>query len=432
VLVQPLAARLARGVDRLFYGDRADPSAVLARMSARLGEGIDVDEVPAAVCETVVGSLLLGSARLQLADDPAGPPTSRDDEVAVELRHRGELVGTLLVTPRAGERALHPRDHDLLVSLAGQVAPSVAALRLASQLQQSRHQLVAAREEERRRLRRELHDGVGAALAGVRLQLDAARELVDDPVAARMVDAAVAGVTAAVADVRSVTDDLRPPALDELGLVASLHLLADRVAAPALQVRVEADALPPVPAATEVAAYRIVAEALANTVRHSGASRVDVVLAAGTDGLHLRVADDGRGPGAARPGGLGLPSMRQRADELGGRCVVRPGTEGGTVVEVVLPVAPPAAPRRARSTHERDGAHGDRRRARDRRDARDARGAGSTRMTVRLLLVDDHPLFLDGVRAALTGADDLQVVGEAHDAASAVTMDGSSSPRTSC
>jgi signal transduction histidine kinase len=343
VLVQPLAARLTRGVDRLFYGERTDPYAVTARLSARLSEGVDVADVPEVVCRTVVESLRLPFASVLLDVEgttrpvaevgaPEGPPQS------FPMRHRGEVVGRLLVTPRAGERAVDVRDAELLATLAGQAAPAVAALQLHGRLQQSREALVAAREEERRRLRRDLHDGLGAALAGVRLQLESARDLVDDPVAGRLLDAAGAGVAHAVGDVRSITDDLRPPALDELGLAPALAALADRLRTPDLDVVVEAGALPPLPAAVEVACFRITAEALANAVKHARAATVRVRVDARADRLVLEVRDDGTGV-PDRPGGrgLGLASMRQRAEEVGGTFALD-SSPAGTTVRALLPV----------------------------------------------------------------------------------------------
>jgi two-component system NarL family sensor kinase len=353
LLVHPLAVRLSHGVDRLFYGERADPYAFLSTFSASLRSRLDVPQVPAAVCDAALSSLRLSSASLRLpgaaralasaglasaglasAGQPAGQPYD------VELHHGSELVGVLTVTPRVGEQVLDARDADLLAALADAAAPALAALRLTEDLRRSREALVTAREEERRRLRRELHDGVGAALAGLRLQLDAAHELVNDPRPRRILDAARAGDSEAVGDVRRITEDLRPPALDELGLAGSLRALGDRSRTPALEVGVEVPAdLPTLPAATEVACYRIAAEALANVARHSGARTVRVRLEVGPDAVRLEVADDGHGvrPGAASSGsGLGLSSMRLRAEELGGRWALDSSADG-TRVQVELP-----------------------------------------------------------------------------------------------
>ncbi|WP_336923491.1 sensor histidine kinase [Aquipuribacter sp. SD81] len=349
LLVRPLALRLHRGVDRMYYGDRGDPQAVLGALSARLGGGLDVAEVPAAVCDTVVGTLRLGGARLELAlgqegmtAATAGGPEPVGEPWRLTLRHRGEEVGALVVAPRPGEREVAARDRELLESVGGLVAPSLAALRLHHDLQRSREAVVVAREEERRRVRRELHDGVGAALAGVRLQLDTALAAVAGQPVEPLLRAAGAGVEAATTDVRAVSDDLRPPALDELGLSGSLHALARRVATPDVRVEVDVPRLPPLPAAVEVAAYRTASEALVNAVRHSGGTRVLLRVETTPGALVLDVLDDGRGAGAAaRDGGQGVPSMRLRAAELGGTCEVGPGADHGTLVRVRLPVAVP-------------------------------------------------------------------------------------------
>jgi signal transduction histidine kinase len=248
------------------------------------------------------------------------------------------VVGRLTVTPRPGERALDEQDAELVAALADSAAPAVAALHLTDSLQEARERLVIAREEERRRVRRDLHDGVGAALAGLRLQLDSARDLVADPLAAKLLDAAADGLTEAVRDVRQVTDDLRPPTLDDLGLAASLEALAARVGTPSLAVDVEVGPLPPLPAAVDVACYRVAAEALTNAVKHAAAARIQIRVQAGDGELRLTVTDDGRGLPARSSGeGIGLASMRQRAEEIGGRCTIDSGP-AGTHVAVVLPM----------------------------------------------------------------------------------------------
>ena len=345
LLVHPLGVRLARAADRLWYGDRADPLAVLSGAGALLRDGVTPAEVPAAVCAAVVRALRLRGARLVLGEDPAGPAASivgSSDEpgATLPLRHRGALVGHLHVVLRPGEMRLDDRDRVLLETLCDQAAPALAALALTDELQRSREALVAGREEERRRLRRDLHDGVGAALSGARLQLESARELVDDARVVRMLDAAGRAVAEAVADVRRLTEDLRPPALDELGLQGSLQTLADRVATPSLRVTTELEPVSGLPAAVEVASYRIAAEALNNAARHAGAGQVVVRLAVARSALVLEVRDDGHGIPQQREAGssgLGLTSMRQRAEEVGGALELT--TDGhGTTVRARLPV----------------------------------------------------------------------------------------------
>lgn len=339
LVVLPLGTRLVQGVDRLFYGDRSDRYRVLTSFSATLRERLDIAEVPQALCDAVVGSLRLGSAHLVVdADRSATAGTPDGDAREFPLRHRGAVVGLLTVTPRPGERALDEQDAELVAALADSAAPAVAALRLTDSLQDARERLVIAREEERRRVRRDLHDGVGAALAGLRLQLDSARDLVADPLATKLLDAAADGLTEAVRDVRQVTDDLRPPSLDDLGLAASLEALAARVRTPSLAVDVVVGPLSALPAAVDVACYRIAAEAMTNAARHAAAARIDVLVRAVDGGLYLTVADDGAGLPATSSGeGIGMTSMRQRAEEIGGRCTIDTGPRG-TRVAVVLPM----------------------------------------------------------------------------------------------
>ena len=351
-LVQPLGRRLARGVDRLYYGHRADPYVVTSRMSAALADvGLDVDRVPDTVCRTVVDALRLPRAELRLGDGPplavAGAAAS-DRAEGFDLRHHGSAVAQLLVTPRPGEAALADSDRAVLQGLADQVAPALAALRLHHQLQRSRELLVSAREAERRQLRRDLHDGLGASLAGLRLQLESAQDLVSDPVAAGLLERAGSTVTHAVAEVRSICDDLRPPGIDDLGLPRSLQALAERTRTPALDVRLDVPPDLALPPAVEVAVHRIVAEALTNAARHSGAGTVSVTVSA-ADSLDLVVADDGAGMRVEAPtsgGGVGLDSMRQRAEEIGGRLVVD-SDPTGTRVTARLPLTLPVngAPR---------------------------------------------------------------------------------------
>ena len=366
VLVQPLARRLSAGVERLFYGDRADPYAVSARLASRLAEqGLDVAEVPQAVCDTVVEALRLESASIHLAgsDQAVGAATLGRSETHAPatlasarfpLRHRGTEVGTLTVTARQGEAALDLRDAEVVATLADQAAPAIAALQLHRQLQHSRESLVLAREEERLRLRRDLHDGLGATLAGLRLQVESAQALVHEPGVASLLSAAGRGVTSAVEEVRGITDGLRPPALDELGLAAALELVAERVSTADLHVRVDVQTVH-LGAAVEVAAYRIASEGLANVARHSGATEATLSLAIESDSgsrapaLVLEIGDNGRGlppsgHASTSGSGLGLAAMRQRAEELGGSFEITSPADRGvsgrtaTLVRAVLPL----------------------------------------------------------------------------------------------
>ena len=347
-LIHPLGRRLWAGADRLFYGDRADPYVVTSRLSSRLAApGLDIAAVPEVVCQTVVSSLRLGAAEVWLLVDGeerrlAGVGDSSAAGERFAMRHRGETAGWLVVAPRPGEAVVTEQDADVLAGIADLVAPSIAALQLHQELQRSRELLVAARESERQRLRRELHDGVGATLAGLRLQVESAQALVADPTASALLAAAGGSVGHAVAEVRTISNGLRPPGIDDLGLARALELLAERHRTPGLAVEVAVDEVGELSAATEVAVYRIAAEALANVSRHAQATRLVLALTRDADSLALVVLDDGVGPDGgrdARPGsGLGIASMRQRAEEIGGSLTVRAIEPGpGTELRAVLP-----------------------------------------------------------------------------------------------
>jgi signal transduction histidine kinase len=201
---------------------------------------------------------------------------------------------------------------------------------------------VVAREEERRRIRRDLHDGLGPSLSGVVYQLESARLLVDkDPEAAKQTIAGLSGhVQDVVADVRRLVHDLRPPALDDRGLVGALAQQAERITSSGgPSVSVDAGELGALPAAVEVAAYRIAGEALTNVARHAQARRATVRLQRDDRDLLVEVADDGSGIAAEAQAGVGLISLRERAAELGGRSEVTCPAAGGTVVRAWLPLA---------------------------------------------------------------------------------------------
>ncbi|WP_448625077.1 sensor histidine kinase [Geodermatophilus sp. URMC 64] len=343
VLFAPLRDRLQRGVSRLLYGSRAEPYAALSRLGERLEGTLAPDAVLPTIVTTVREALRLPYAAIVLPDDDrpvaaAGEPVP--EPVRLPLTYRNAEVGALLLAPRSGESGFSPADRRLLSDLARQAGVAVSAVRLTADLQRSRELLVGAREEERRRLRRDLHDGLGAQLAGLTVQAGVLRSLVArDPAAAQELAGELRQeLRTAIADIRRLVHGLRPPALDELGLRGALERLAERSTADdGLRVAVETPAeLPALPAAVEVAVYRIVQEALANVVRHAAAATCTVRLDVDPAEVCVTVTDDGAGFAPGSPG-VGLASMRERAEEMGGVCTVGPGPCGGTVVRARLP-----------------------------------------------------------------------------------------------
>jgi signal transduction histidine kinase len=364
VLFGPLRDRLQRLVNHLLYGQRDEPYAVLSRLGQRLEGTLAPDTVLPTLVETVATALKLPYVGIMLAQEAgeavaAAHGTPSADPLRVPLVYQGTPVGALLLAPRAPGEAWSRADRRLLADLAHQAGAAVHGVLLARDLQRlmgdlrrSRERLVLAREEERRRMRRDLHDELAPALAALALTASTAGDLIpsDPEAAAELVARLHTALRGAVGDIRRLVYDLRPPVLDELGLVAAIreraaqYTLQPRAGAgqngaAGLQVEVEApESLPPLPAAVEVAAYRIVQEALMNAARHAGAQHCCIRLAVAGD-LEVEVLDDGAGIPAGHPVGVGLGSMRERAEELGGRCVIqRRGPAGGTRVWACVPL----------------------------------------------------------------------------------------------
>jgi signal transduction histidine kinase len=342
------AYRLAvRAADRRLYGDRRDPLALLSSLAEELA-ATTPEDVPQRVVRRVAAALRLPWVALEVDREGSwerlaqeGSATPGRPVAEFVLQHAGERPGRLLVEPRRGESGLGRLDQRLLGQVAGQLGPAAAAIRLVDELTLSRERLVEGREAERARLRRELHDGLSPSLAGMSLAVKAARRHLgeDEPAAADELLATVADEsTAAWQVVRSILEDLRPPGLDELGLVGALEQRARQLSRPSeFQVEVVAVELPPLPPAVQTAAYRIVTEAMTNAARHSSAAHCQVQLCV-AGGLRCTVVDDGTGINGASTTGIGLSSMAERAEELGGSAYVVPTAGGGTTVVAELPL----------------------------------------------------------------------------------------------
>jgi two-component system NarL family sensor kinase len=343
----PARARLQRRVDRLLYGERHDPVRAVARLGERLRDapgGAPGGDALAGVLQGLCESLRLPSASLRVGGAEVasyGRPAAAAE--AIPLEHEGQRVGALLAGLRAGERALGVADRQVLRVLAAPVAVALHAVLLSQELARSRERLLAAREEERHRLRRDLHDGLGPILTAVTLKADAAHgALAAAPERTGALLAELRGdARQAIVDLRRVVDDLRPAPLGELGLLGALREQVDWFDRNGLAATLRAPtALPALPATVELAAYRIVTEALANVARHAHAAHAVVTVSA-DDGLCIDVQDDdpaGAGSGPWRPG-VGLRSMAERAAEVGGVLQVGPTPTGGRV-HASLPLEP--------------------------------------------------------------------------------------------
>ncbi len=345
LVVEAASARLHRFVDWLLYGQRHDPAAASARLARPLSDADDqhiLEALLGALADTLRLSHVAVTVHdhgetVQVGADTGGRP------VTFPIRRAGRSLGELRAA-RRGE-PLDGRDERLLEAAAAQVGLVLYARGLADEIRGAREDLVLGVEEERRRLRREIHDGIGPTLAGIALGVESAARAVDrDPGRARHLLTDVrSDVSGLVAEVRHVVDGLRPALLDELGVAEALRDLArtfeERTGCP---VEVTARVPDCLPAAVEVAAYRIGSEALTNVARHAGATRARVSVAVDGEALVVEVADDGRGGAADRSGGTGLTSMRERAAEIGGTLDVDSDGRGTRVVaRLPLPVSAP-------------------------------------------------------------------------------------------
>jgi signal transduction histidine kinase len=354
----PLRERLQRGVTRVVYGRWHEPYEVLAGLGQDLEAAADIDRLlDAAVTELTTGLDLRDVSvrdldRTVIAGTGSTAPSAGADAHAaagpetasIPLLAYGTAVGSL--TYRAPDRPLSAAEERLLHDLARQLGGALHARLLRQDLQRARERLVLAREEERRRLRRDLHDGIGPALAGLTLKAETARALLPpgSDSASRQLHDLSEEIRRTVVDVRRLVEGLRPPALDELGLAGACAQAVERLTAGSgLAASVQAsDDLPALPAAVEVAAYRIVVEAVTNTVRHARARRCRVSIACIPAGLAIEVTDDGTGPAASGHHGHGLAIMRERAEELGGTVTVRDASPGVTIQARLPAVTTPA------------------------------------------------------------------------------------------
>jgi two-component system, NarL family, sensor kinase len=327
----PARVRLQRLVDRAVYGARRDPVAAVSAVGQRLA-GDDLGGVADALRE----SLRLSYVAMERKD---GSIVESGERMATlqtwPLTYDAEPVGKLIVGPRHGEHRLSRADQNVIDLLAAPLAIVLHAQALTEDLKVSRERVIDAAEEERARLRRELHDSLGPLLTGAAFKADGiALAAQSRPGRAESLAIELADqLRQSVEGVRQLAYGLRPAALDELGLVGALREEGSRYGP--VKVIIQApESMPALPSSIEVAAYRIAAEALTNVVRHSDAKLASVRLAADDGVLEMIITDDGSSIAPWSPG-LGLASIKTRASEVGGACEAGPTAEGGRVVAVL-------------------------------------------------------------------------------------------------
>lgn len=330
-LLSPLRRLLRLIADEFLFGVRPDPMVAAGRVA--LGVGDDTQ----AALDTLCTALVLPFAELRIDGFEVTTSGELVEHTHVEaLRADRRQVGTLVIGLRPGDLSLPDADAVVVALAAPLLAQTVWARALAERLQEARSATASAREEERRRLRRDLHDGLGPRLSGIAFTADAAQLSTQDPDLLEVHLARVRSeAVAAIREIREIVHGLRPPALDEVGLVEAVRLQSTTVIGAGgkpLVVEVHGHCLPELPAAVEVAAYRIATEAVTNSARHSGADHAWVTFRAGGGALHIEIGDTGNGAGPWDPG-VGLRSMAERAQELGGSLNIERQT-----VRAVIPI----------------------------------------------------------------------------------------------
>jgi two-component system NarL family sensor kinase len=329
ILWNPLLKVIQRVSDGVLFGFRPDALTAAQRVAVSIGDD------PTAAIRAIQEGLVLPYVALALAgEDQIEVGTPTDHRRIFPIDYNGEHIGDLVVGIRPGDLGLSRDDQRVLTLSLPMLVQTITARSQAASLQRARVASASAREEERRRLRRDLHDGLGPRLTGIAFTADAARLAAADDATTPMLDRIRREAELAINEIRELAYGLRPPALDELGLLGALKVRTD--ALQGLPVHIEASGLPPLPAALEVAAYRIVMEALTNVARHSGATRAEVALRVGNDCLTIDISDNGNTGGEWVPG-IGLTSMTERASELGG-VVTYNGTPTGGTVTAELPL----------------------------------------------------------------------------------------------
>jgi two-component system, NarL family, sensor kinase len=338
VTLHPLRVVLRGVIDELLFGRRPDPLGAASHVAGHIGDD------PVLAVRAIREALVVPYAEVSVDSErlaQSGTPVTHTRTLPLDLGE--DRQGELVIGLRTGDLRLSPGDEHVLRLVAPLLAQTLRASALAADLQTAREGTITALEEERRRLRRDLHDGLGPRLSGIAFTSDAARNsLRSDPDGADALLVALRAETVtAIDDIRRLVYAMRPPALDELGLVPALRQQAATLRTPKgdpLRVTIAAGQVPPdLPAAVEVAAYRIVMEGLTNVARHSDSETAGVRLSVEAEGLVIEVTDRGA-KDSAWSVGVGIASMRERAGELGG-VLTAGGGAGGGVVRAVLPLA---------------------------------------------------------------------------------------------
>ncbi|CAN5333269.1 hypothetical protein BH11ACT3_BH11ACT3_18740 [soil metagenome] len=334
----PLWRLLQGAATRLLFGERDEPMRALEKLGARLAGAGEAEHLLPDAVEAIRGALRLPAVSLTAGSLRVGEVIAPDTFEDFPLLFGGETIGELRAAHRAPGERFNARERRSLTALAGQLAGVTRAVSLDADLRRSRERIVSERERERRRITRDLHDGLGARLGGLVLGIQRARGAVTEAPerASEQLDELTGQVRDALDEVRRLVYELRPPALDELGLVGAVEEQARRLSHVEVVAPAPIDGLP---AAVEVAAYRIAIEAMTNASRHAPGAVATVTIDRTESDVELRISDRGPGMPVGFRAGVGIASMRERASELEGTLTISGQPGGGTLVRALLPVS---------------------------------------------------------------------------------------------
>lgn len=352
VLLNPIRIRLQNLIDRYLYGQRSNPSAVLERLHQSFETLSDPQSLLEGTAMTMSRAFKLPYVDFDLSVEGkrffASTGEKVEPVIEIPLQYQSEIIGKLSVNSGSPGEDLTENEEKLLRQIAAQTTTAILAVHLAEDLQKARTNLVTTREEERRRLRRDLHDSLGPILASQGLKVAAATELVTNHPgnALKLLDEIARQNETTIGDIRRMVYGLRPPALDELGLQGALKDFADNLQNAkdsfAVKVLLPESGLPVLPAAVEVAAYRIVTEAVTNSSKHAEATSCTVKLSLDDEVkpkyLRAEIGDNGKGLPESLRAGVGLSSMKERCEELGGTLEIVSFPGKGTRISANLPL----------------------------------------------------------------------------------------------
>jgi two-component system NarL family sensor kinase len=341
----PVSRWLSMRINELVYGEHDNPYTLIARLNGHLQAMTNPAATLPLLTADIASELRLPYVAIRTANaEPAlcyetGTKPEGRSLTHLSIYHLDEQVGVLTAAPRRRDQSLSASDLHLLRDITRQIGVALYAARLTAEVQRARERLVMIREEERRRIRNDLHDGLGPTLSSLQLQLGGVRRLIhtDPALAESTIEEMKDDLRKATAEIRRLVYDLRPPLLDELGLVEALKSLFGQNSSLDFEVLVS-DPTPSMTAAVEVAIFRIASEAVHNVVKHADATRCTLSIEQADEHLYLLITDDGHGlPGNLRYG-VGFNSMRERAEELGGTMMIKNRNEGGAQLAVWLPM----------------------------------------------------------------------------------------------